>query len=138
MTAGFTPQEKSLRKQWLIVSLLAIIGLPLVTLGMMVYMAVRVPVSAEIFYVYFAVIALTILTFYILYRCAYKKPGIRFLIFCLIIGPLLKIQGAVNAFRVEHDGLTVFAVIFNLAFFVWWYVLSLKMVKINKRILKHD
>ncbi len=134
MTHIFTPKEKSLRKQWLVFSLIAIVAWPIVTLGFLAYVNFKTAVPASIYFVYISVILITAAVFYILYKCAYKKPGIRFLTFCLIVGPLLKLQGAVGTLKQAHDNTTLLALIINLAFYAWWFILSLKLRKMNKAI----
>ena len=136
MSRDFTPKEKSLRKQWLIISLIAILAWPIITLAFMSYISMKEHVPQGVYLVYLAVALITILLFFILYRCAYVKPGIRFLTFCLIIGPLLKLKATIDALKVGHDHVTLIALFANLAFYVWWYILSLKLRKMNKRI-KH-
>ena len=138
MTHQFTPKEKSLRKQWLVLSLIAILAWPIITLGFLAYLNSKEPVPKEFVGIYLAVILVTVGVFYALYRCAYKKPGIRFLTFCLILGLLLKIQGAVSTLKQAQDSTTVVALIVNLAFYAWWFVLSLKLRKMNKAIQSHQ
>jgi len=77
---------------------------------------------------------ITAAIFYALYRCTYVKPGVKFLTFALIVGPLLKLKATFDALKAGHDLVTLFALAVNLGFYVWWYVLSLQMRKMNKRI----
>jgi hypothetical protein len=70
----------------------------------------------------------------VLYRCAYVKPGVRFLTFVLIVGPLLKLKATYDALKVGHDHVTLIALVVNLGFYAWWYILSLKLRKMNKKI----
>jgi hypothetical protein len=136
MSHAFTPQERSLRMQWLIISLIAILAWPLITLGFMGYIATKHHVPGNLIWVYLTVAVITVLVFYILYRCSYVKPGTKFLTFCLIVGPLLKLKATVDALRTGHDYVTLIALAVNLGFYIWWYVLSLRLRKMNKRI-KH-
>jgi hypothetical protein len=128
----FSPHEKSIKKQWLALSIIAILAWPLVTLGFMTYLSQKEHVPAGVYWVYCIVALITVLVFYVLYRCAYVKPGIRFLTFCLIVGPLLKLKATVDALSTSHDHVTLNALAVNLGFYAWWYVLSLKLRKINK------
>jgi hypothetical protein len=99
------------------------------------YVASKEHVPGHVVWVYLLVALITVFVFYILYRCCYVKPGIRFLTFCLIVGPILKLKATIDALRVGHDYVTLIALIVNLGFYAWWYVLSLKMRKMNKRIM---
>lgn len=133
MSHAFTPEEKSIRKQWLVISWIAILAWPLVTLAFMSFVAMKQHVPAGVFWVYLIVALITVFIFYILYRCTYVKPGIRFLTFCLIVGPILKLKATVDALKAGHDHVTLIALVVNLGFYAWWYILSLKMRKMNKR-----
>ena len=134
MSHSFNSHEKSLRKQWLVISIIAILAWPLITLGFMSFISRKEHVPAGVYWVYFAVALLTVLIFYVLYRCAYVKPGIRFLTLVLIVGPLLKLKATIDALRVGHDHVTLIALAVNLGFYAWWYILSLKLRKMNKKI----
>jgi hypothetical protein len=134
MSRSLNSHEKSLRKQWLVISIIAILAWPLITLGFMTFISSKEHIPAAVYWVYFVVAVLTVLVFYLLYRCAYVKPGIRFLTFVLIVGPLLKLKATVDALRVSHDHVTLIALAVNLGFYAWWYFLSLKLRQMNKKI----
>ena len=134
MSHSFNPHEKFLKKQWLVISIIAILAWPLITLGFMTFISRKEHILAEIYWIYLAVALLTVLIFYLLYRCAYVKPGIRFLTFVLIVGPLLKLKATIDALKVGHDHVTLIALAVNLGFYAWWYILSLKLRKMNKKI----
>ncbi|HEX2580076.1 MAG TPA: hypothetical protein VHK67_06725 [Rhabdochlamydiaceae bacterium] len=134
MSHSFTTHEKSIRKQWLVVSVIAILAWPLIWLGFMSFISMKQPVPSEVFWICFMVTAITTAIFYALYRCTYVKPGIKFLTFALIVGPLLKLKATFDALKAGHDPVTLIALVLNLGFYVWWYVLSLQMRKMNKRI----
>jgi hypothetical protein len=134
MSHSLNPHEKSLKKQWLVISIIAILAWPLITLGFMTFLSRKEHIPAGVYWVYFIVALLTVLVFYVLYRCAYVKPGIRFLTLLLIVGPLLKLKATIDALRVGHDHVTLIALAVNLGFYAWWYILSLKLRKMNKKI----
>lgn len=134
MSRSLNPHEKSLRKQWLVISIIAILAWPLITLGFMTFISRKEHIPPGIYWVYLVVALLTVLIFYVLYRCAYAKPGIRFLTFVLIVGPLLKLKATIDALKVGHDHVTLIALVINLGFYAWWYYLSLKLRQMNKKI----
>jgi hypothetical protein len=134
MSHSFNSHEKSLRKQWLVISIIALLAWPLITLGFMTFISRKQHVPSEVYWVYLTIAAITVLLFYVLYRCAYVKPGVRFLTFVLIVGPLLKIKATVDALKMGHDHVTLIALVVNLGFYAWWYYLSLKLRKMNKKI----
>ncbi len=134
MSHSFNSHEKSLRKQWLVISIIAILAWPLITLGFMSFILRKQHVPGAVYWVSLVVALLTVLVFYVLYRCAYVKPGIRFLTFVLIVGPLLKLKATFDALKMGHDHVTLIALAVNLGFYAWWYILSLKLRKMNKKI----
>jgi hypothetical protein len=134
MSRSLNHHEKSLRKQWLVISIIAILAWPLITLGFMTFISMKEHIPAGIYWVYLVIALLTVLIFYVLYRCAYVKPGIRFLTFVLIVGPLLKLKATIDALKVSHDHVTLIALVVNLGFYAWWYYLSLKLRQMNKKI----
>jgi hypothetical protein len=134
MSHSFNPHEKSVRKLWLVISVIAILAWPLITLGFMTFLSRKEHVPASIYWIYVIVALVTVGVFYLLYRCAYVKPGTRFLTFVLIVGPLLKLKATVDALRMGHDHVTLIALVVNLGFYAWWYYLSLKLRQMNKRI----
>src|SRR5579863_6561848 len=111
MSRSLNSHEKSLRKQWLVISIIAILAWPLITLGFMTFISRKEHIPAGIYWVYFVIALLTVVIFYLLYRCAYVKPGIRFLTFVLIVGPLLKLKATIDALKVSQDHVTLIALI---------------------------
>lgn len=134
MSRSFNSNEKSLRTQWLVLSVIAILAWPLIELGFLSFVSIKHHVPAEIYWVCSIVALATLIVFYLLYRCAYVKPGIRFLTFCLIVGPLLKLKATYDALKMGHDHVVLIAIAVNLGFYAWWYYLSLRLRKMNKRI----
>ena len=134
MSHSLSSHEKSLRKQWLVISIIAILAWPLITLGFMTFILRKQHVPGAVYWVSLVVALLTVLVFYVLYRCAYVKPGIRFLTFVLIVGPLLKLKATFDALKMGHDHVTLIALAVNLGFYAWWYILSLKLRQMNKKI----
>ncbi len=132
MSHSFNPKERSLRKQWLVLSIISILIWPLVTLGMLAFIAEKEAIPANAFTYIATGVVLTLALFYFLYRCAYVKPGIRFLTFVLIVGPIVKLKGVVDVLRADHNTTALVSLALNLAIYAWWYYLSLKLRKMNQ------
>src|SRR5258707_1305058 len=62
-----------------------------------------------IYWLYSSFGLVTILIFYGLYRCAYLKPGSRFLTFYMIVGSLLTVKATVDSLRAGHSYTSLFA-----------------------------
>ena len=134
MSHAFNSHEKSVRKQWLILTIIALLAWPLLTLIFFTVLSKQEQVPGSVYWIFVSMALLTVLFVYILYRCAYVKPGIRFLTFLLIVGPLLKIKATMDALKTGHDAVTLIALAVNLGLYIWWYILSLQLRKMNKRI----
>lgn len=130
-----TAKQKILRQEWLALTVLKFIAMPLVLLTLK-YSAV-LQSSPSLTYMIGRLVGFGVgfsLAFYLIYFCAYKKPGTRYLTLCMIVG-------AANVFSTIADGLSRFSSIFEisvliayLAIEVAWFLLSLKMRKLNRNI----
>ena len=134
----FSPEEKAMRRRWLVLSMIVIWVWPLISLGFLIYEVTTQHLPFEAysmyFWVYLAVTLLSAVIYVVLYRCAYLKPGVRFLISLMIVWPLLKVKAIADAVKTGHDYLSWISIVVNVGLFVWWYILSLKLIKMNKRI----
>lgn len=78
----------------------------------------------------------SLLFFPLTYYFAFKKRGWRWLALCLIAGPLAMLSFGVHQFQKETDtvGLAIFTLgfLFNVALYIPWYALSLKVVALNR------
>ena len=76
---------------------------------------------------------------YITYRCAYKKPGTKLLMTCLvlvvpslIITPILYLKGIIQPpAYIPYYGVYLLA---SQGLSVWWVIASWRMRKVNKRL----
>lgn len=77
-----------------------------------------------------------ILKYYIVYRCAYKKPGTKYLTFCLIVGPITLIREIYTQFQqaLTDFNPVIFAVgaVYVVAL-VAWYIVGWKLRSINRQ-----
>jgi len=150
MTGTYTlePEEENQRKWWARVA----IGYPFylfVLLVLPVIFIVQEPNSGEVLFLETAmgqlIVAITgsLIQLLISWHCAYDNYGTRWLMFWLIISPILFLRdlSAVfqdpEIFNLEPVPLTitiVFTLVFSLPIFIWHYILTIKMRKINKKI----
>lgn len=131
----FKGEEKSLRKQWLIITVMAFLAWPLFKLGLAGSWMIKDLIkdhqilSLGIF-ISFALII--VLLFYVLYRCAYVKPGIRYLTFLLIIIPVQLMFNIMDIIRIGDNGVILASLLVDFGLNAWWYLLSWKLRKVNK------
>lgn len=132
----FNLEEKSVRKQWLIASIFTMLVWPLFNLCMKLYLMsqlVMPPMAYMMYVILFSAIfaGIIVLFFYLLYRCAYVKPGIRFLTFLLVVGPILKLSALGYVIRMGYPE-RLLGIGVDLCFYAWWYILSLKLRNFNR------
>lgn len=76
----------------------------------------------------------SIIYIFILYICAYKKPGTRFLTIALI-GTAMQFAKSFDSSTLLHfDWWVTPMAILDIVLFIWWYVLSFKVKKLNSKI----
>lgn len=87
----------------------------------------------------FANLLITPLIFnYIIYRCAYRKPGTKLLTFLMVIGPIVYLGSLAAYFfgKIPIPPNTWWYWPYNVldyALVAWWYLLHWKLRPINKR-----
>ncbi len=133
----FTEKEKLLRKEWLILSvILYFVFSPLLIAQLILNSAQSTPelkgllpvLIALVFCAFFAS-----LYFFILYRCAYKKPGTRYLTFLLIVTSLSILRQLVSL-TLSFSILDLCISVVSLLGSVWWCFLSYKIRELNQKI----
>ncbi len=73
------------------------------------------------------------LFFYILYRCAYKKPGTRYLMFLLIVNGFGLLNEIVTMSKNPPE-YRILTTLFFLSVYSWWCVLAYKLRQLNFKI----
>ncbi len=92
-------------------------------------------------YLILAINGLSLLLFsYIFYRCIYRKPGTKLLMFILITAPIAMFAAILGYISGKvplpsNTWLWAHTLVSNVLG-VWWYILNLKMRRINKKLQK--
>ena len=73
-----------------------------------------------------------ILSLWLIWYCAYKNPGTRLLTFWLVMSPIKRITNIGQKLSEPSGVLIIIALVIENGIFLWWYLLSLKLRKINK------
>lgn len=121
--------EQSIRKQWLISSIILFFGSPLCLLGLFSLFSLFPGIDL------LGALMVGTLQLALIYRCAYKKPGTRLLTVWMILSPMRFVGDASRYFQLNDFNSVAFS-FFLLAFVLlaWWISLSLKLRKINHRL----
>jgi hypothetical protein len=135
-----SPKDQRVRKWWLILLLLlSVPGFLIFALlfGKLIYEGFTCGTSWCCIWLYMFSVLLSLgwfLSFYIPYRCAYKSPGTILLTILLIICPLTFVRELSSLGRDGTNPTGYILFLIFAPFSIWWYVLSLKLRKINKKI----
>ncbi|MBU4348082.1 hypothetical protein KJ671_01065 [Patescibacteria group bacterium] len=121
---NFTSEEKKIRKQWLIATFVNYIGFPLLLL---LICTLRGTVTPELFGETFA----SFIGCWLIYHCAYEKHGWLLLTWWLVLGPLYFLADIKQLLSEGYNQGILFLIITYAALYVWWYINSIKLRKIN-------
>ncbi|NGX58967.1 MAG: hypothetical protein KR126chlam3_00109 [Chlamydiae bacterium] len=75
-----------------------------------------------------------LISFWIIYHCAYRKYGTAWLTWCLVIGPIIFLVENAKIFNEPFNEWTLRALLLDIVVFGYWYFLSVKFRKDNKNI----
>lgn len=67
------------------------------------------------------------------WHCAYKNPGTRLLTFSIVMGPIRLLLSLGNFTRIIYP-IEIPCALFEICFYLYWYVMTIKVRKINKTI----
>ena len=125
-TIEMTEKDKKTRRHWLIATLVYFLGFPALLFLIFVILAGDRLATIALFAF---ILILSSIPFWIIYHCAYRKPGTKWLMFYLITVP---IQFVSSLPSLRDDPRAWLGIVICLPICIWWYVLSLKLRKINK------
>jgi len=133
-------EEQKMRKRWLVLTLCYfLIPAALLFVPVVVVLFSNTPFSIMVLLL-LALPVLELIKLWIFWHCAYKKRGTALLTFCLVAGPLLVLLSLVGWLMGHRDPWTlemlVIAVVVT-PIYIWWYVLSFKLRKINRQFQVH-
>jgi hypothetical protein len=132
-----TLKEKKVRKDWLLISVYSVFLAFVFSLFSALF-----PQNEEAakygFYVLLAEGIFSLIFLWIGWHCVYKKHGTKWLTCCLILGPLSiarSIPMMINHWAEASFNMVVIGIfLFLTAIYVWWYILSIQLRRINKKI----
>ena len=135
----FTEKQKALRKEWLLLTIMLYFVFMPFRIGHLILNpdpAQNPAADREPYFILTMVIVyafFSFLYFYVLYRCAYKKPGTRYLTVLLVItavGILRELGSISKSLSMLDQCLSVV----SLLAYSWWCVLSYRLRELNHKI----
>ena len=135
-TSLFEIDQKEIknRKQWLIATIVCWGSYPLLALFFLAKLPQKPPLYNGGWIQPVTYVLFNVTLFWVIWHCAYKKPGTKLLMFWLITGPIQVLLSSLNFFEKSWNVWNKVGLILNLSFFIWWYIQSIKLRKINKKI----
>jgi hypothetical protein len=125
-------KKAKIRKYWLIATILLLVVIPQLSFAFLAFVF-KIPVSLVIVWQLTTGVA-SLSSLWIIWHCAYKKPGTKWLTCWLVCAPFYFLQTLLQLLRDPWNGWFAGMAVFDLLCYVGWYVLSLKLRKINKQL----
>jgi hypothetical protein len=124
-------QKKRIKRNWLISAILFQLVLPFI-INFLTFQDNPLDHSSKgniIGSIYILIVSL--LCFWVIFHCAYRKQGTRLLTIGLVISPFYWIGNIIES-MVQH--IPIMPLIFCSVFFVWWYINCLYLKRLNKEL----
>lgn len=131
-------KDQRIRKNWLIITILTGIGSIFINLGLILAFPSiskegEIELLIKLIFLIRSVVGSS-LWILIFWYCAYKRQGSRLLTFSAILSPFLVIR---SIYTLQDDFLdlsSVIALMSEMGLYAWWYVFSLKLRRVNKKL----
>ncbi|MBS3903807.1 MAG: hypothetical protein KGZ39_00590 [Simkania sp.] len=124
--------EEKHRKHWLIATVISLLILPTCQFMFLAIFSTEMPFSEDTMLELLATDIINLVAFWIVWRCAYKKPGTAILNLGLILTLFGMLVALFKLFSNPYDLWTVGLILPTLAISAWWCKLSLKLRQTNK------
>ena len=124
-------KEQKTRKRWLKAAFSYFVFYPMALVTLLGGFSGEIRTAPSSFGTSILVVSLfSLIPFWILWHCAYVKNGTAWLTWCLIISPLQICM----SFKDGENAIQVLILLLNVFLFAWWYICSIKLRRINKKI----
>jgi hypothetical protein len=121
-----TIKEQATRKRWLFCTILGFVGVPLILA--IILNACNLEWSTSIFIAFMGIVPAAIM-----WKYSYKKNCDNFLIGWMIFGAFINVYRISLLIKGEQDGFEIAGWAFDLGLYIWWYIESFSLLKINKK-----
>ena len=129
-----TQNEIKQRKVWLIATIASFGLCPLLAITSFPKLSENTDLFNNIWYQLAASTFGSLVSFWIIWHCGYKKPGTKLLTSCLIFAPIDALLLALNLFQEPWNIWNKVVNVINASIFLWWYVQCIKLRRMNKKI----
>ena len=130
----YTDEEQVVRKNWLRASIANYVISPFVWLLIVLSWTSFMNLNDNGFAEFIGLCCGLLFTFFVLVRCAYSKPGNKYLIFSLFGNAVGAISLIKFMFANDTPGFFVLMGFVELGLLVWWFLASTKLLKANEEI----
>jgi hypothetical protein len=137
MTAAIfdiTPKEVKEQKRWLIVTVVYKFILPLLLFAISASLFEKNECPPEVVSELLRNVFLGLISLWIFWHCAYKKNGTKLLTLFLVLSPIIVAKDLMRSLKESTDPWTLGLLILGLSLYIYWYIFSLKLKRINQKI----
>jgi hypothetical protein len=129
-----TKREERERKYWLLATICSRIVYPVVVFLLFDLMAGKIQFTQHSLYKLSIDALIGLVLLWMIVHCAYKKHGTKLLLIWLVIIPFRMLFSIIFLVKESHNPWIVAQILLECTMYAWWYILSLRLRKINKTI----
>ncbi len=126
--------EISTRKQWLLSSLCWLVLYPFAVCTIFFSLSIWIQMPDDVITAPLSRAVGGLISMPLIWYFAYKKLGTKLLIFWLVISPGIQLTNSIESLMATRSSWMIMYVAIDAGVFLWWYLMSLKVRKVNKTI----
>ena len=127
-----TETEQKTRKQWLFSTAALLFLFPLAVFVFFVAFFKLIHVPGEFLFRELGSCMGGLIPLWIIWHCCYRKYGTRLITLWLFASPLSQVREIYGVIKEGFNPIVICVAAIELGLFVWWYLLSLRIRKLNK------
>lgn len=122
------------RKLWMIAAICSLFIYPIFVFAFLNFMFPRSLTNNELFYQTLGSVIGNFIGLWIFWHRAYRNHGLFLLTCLMVLGPVHMFVTLKSLFNHSYEWWAIGAMLIDIVLYVWWYVLSVKLRKINRKI----
>jgi hypothetical protein len=126
--------EAKTRKRWLFSTFCFFILYPLALFALFAILSNWIHLSEDALIEPLVYAIVVLFQMWIIWHCSYKKYGTRLLTLWLVVSPFRHLMSIVEILKETSNIWSIGFIVIDVGFFLWWYLLSLQIRKINKTV----
>ena len=128
----FSEIDKKIRKHWLYATIVSFWIYPLIAFSVAFFQLQATFALHDLYLIYSFIAIMVLIQFYLVYRCAYKKPGYRLLQVVIVLSSCNTFRLNVMTLLDSFDLTSVLYAVLDIGICAWWCIQSYKLIRMNK------